>query len=269
MNNIPIIFNRNKVKRFRDRAARISDNKNPLPQEVAIRMLESLDSMKGDYENILYIGCVDDTIIKHFNNMPTTKLFVSQDISYQMAKKVGGTLVVADEEKMPYSDASFDLVLANLTLHNVNDLPGALLQIRKLLRKDGVFMATIYGTDTLKELRQLLMELESDIAGGAAPRVFPYTDVKTMGALIQRAGFLQPVASVDEIKIAYDSVFDLIADLRSVGESNSLEKGCDILSRKIIQELDKQYQKRFADSEGSIISTFNIINITGLAAFGD
>jgi ubiquinone/menaquinone biosynthesis C-methylase UbiE len=268
MNNIPIIFNRDKVKNYRNRAADNINNHDFLLREVGERMLESLDCIKGDFENILHIGCGSDYLLNILRDRTETKLLVSQDISFKMAKKINGLSVVADEEQMPYADESFDLVVANLVLHCVNDLPGTLIQIRKMLKKNGVFLATFYGVGTLTELYQVLLELETEISGGATPRIFPFSEVKTMGSLMQRVGFSEVVTDCDSMEVEYDDVFALIADLRGMGESNALTKGGKTLNRKVITRLGSFYTSKFSDGKEGFISTFNIINITGLASFG-
>ncbi len=269
MNNIPIIFDRDKVKKFRNRAAKNIEEYNFLINEVSSRILHSLDAISGEYENVLHIGCGSTSIIKHFEKQKGTKLIVSQDIAFNMVNKSNGVKVVADEEKIPYAEKSFDLIIANLVLHSVNDLPGALIQLRKVLKKKGVFFATIFGIDTLKELRQVFLELENEMIGGSSPRVFPFSDVKTMGSLMQRVGFSEPVADFDSIRVEYDSVYELMLDLKGVGDSNSLIKGGKTLNRRVLESLDSKYKEKFSDGAGGIVSTFNIINITGLAAFGD
>ena len=268
MNNIPIIFNRNKVKKFRNRAAQNIEEHNFLIDEVSSRILQSLDAISDGYESVLHIGCASTRIVNHFERKKDTKLIVSQDISDKIIRKTNGIKVVADEEKIPYAEKSFDLVIANLVLHCVNDLPGALMQLRKTLKKDGVFFATIFGVDTLKELRQVFLELENEIKGGGAPRVYPFSDVKTIGSLMQRAGFSEPVADCDNIKVEHDNVYELMRDLKGMGESNSLIKGGKTLNRDVLRLLDAKYKEKCPDNDGGIISTFNVINITGLAAFG-
>ncbi|PIR38067.1 MAG: SAM-dependent methyltransferase [Alphaproteobacteria bacterium CG11_big_fil_rev_8_21_14_0_20_39_49] len=268
MDNIPIIFDRDKVKKFRNRAAKNISDHDFLINEVSNRILQSLDAIRGGYENVLYIGYPCKIITEHFEKQKDTKLFVIQDIALNMAAKYGGIKVVADEEKIPYADKSFDLVIANLVMHNVNDLPGTLVQLRRVLKNDGVFFATIFGVDTLKELRNVFLELESEITGGGSPRIFPFTDVKTMGSLMHRAGFLEPVADFDNIRVEYDNAFELMCDIRGMGESNSLIKSGKTLNKRVLQYLNERYGEKFPDSGQGIVATFNIINITGLAAFG-
>src|SRR5205807_10035983 len=130
--------------------------------------------------------------------------------------------VVADEEALPFRGAAFDLVVSALSLQFVNDLPGALVQIRGVLKPDGLLVAALAGGDTLTELRQAFAAAESEVEGGISPRVAPFADVRTMGVLLQRAGFALPVTDVDRVVARYDSPLRLMHDLRRMGATNVL-----------------------------------------------
>jgi SAM-dependent methyltransferase len=139
-----------------------------------------------------------------------------------MAAGAGGLAVAADEEFLPFAPGSFDLVVANLSLHWVNDLPGALIQLRMALRPDGLFLASIPALGTLAELRAALTEAEAMVSGGASPRVSPFPDLRDAAGLLQRAGFALPVADADEVVLAYANPLDLLRDLRAAGEGNAV-----------------------------------------------
>src|SRR5512140_1525610 len=130
--------------------------------------------------------------------------------------------VVADEEALPFRDASLDLVVSALALQFVNDLPGTLIQLRRALKPDGLLLAALIGGDTLTELRQAFAAAEAEIEDGVSPRVAPFADVRDMGALLQRAGFALPVTDVDRVVVRYDSAFALMHDLRNMGATNIL-----------------------------------------------
>jgi SAM-dependent methyltransferase len=130
--------------------------------------------------------------------------------------------VAGDEEWLPFAPQSFDLVVASLSLHMVNDLPGALVQIRQTLRPDGLFLASLPGLGTLQALREALVAAEDSIAGGASPRVAPFAELRDMASLLQRAGFALPVADAQELPLAYRSAMGLVADLRAAGEQNAI-----------------------------------------------
>jgi SAM-dependent methyltransferase len=147
---------------------------------------------------------------------------VSMDVSARMASRGGGQAVAADEEFLPFAAQSFDLVVASVALQWVNDLPGALIQLRRALRPDGLFLASVPVLGTLGDLRRALTEAEAALCGGASPRVSPFPDLRDCAALLQRAGFALPVADAEEIALAYADPLALLRDLRAAGESNAV-----------------------------------------------
>ena len=132
--------------------------------------------------------------------------------------------VIADEEALPFADASLDLAVSALSLHFVNDLPGTLIQIRRALKPDGLFLCALLGGDTLTELRQAFAQAESEIEGGISPHVAPFADLRDLGALLQRAGFALPVTDVDPLIVRYADAFSLMQDLRRMGATNVLRE---------------------------------------------
>jgi len=174
--------------------------------------------------------------------------------------------VAADEEALPFADSSLDLVVSGLALQAVNDLPGALLQIRRALRPDGLFLAALLGGDTLAELRQSFAAAESDLEGGASPRVAPFPDLRDMGALLQRAGFALPVVDADRVTVRYASPLNLLRDLRRMGAANPLvERRRVPLRRATLMRAMEVYAGRFADADGKVRATFEIIWLSGWA----
>lgn len=175
-------------------------------------------------------------------------------------------VVVADEEALPFRDGSLDLVVSALALQFVNDLPGTLIQIRRALKPDGLFVAALIGGETLTELRQSFAAAESEIEGGASPRVAPFADVRELGALLQRAGFALPVTDVDRICVRYDSAFALMHDLRRMAATNALvERRRAPLRRATLIRMAEIYSQRFADPDGRLRATFDIVWLSGWA----
>jgi SAM-dependent methyltransferase len=180
----------------------------------------------------------------------------------------GGTAaslrVAADEEALPFGDGTLDLVVSGLCLQAVNDLPGVLVQIRRALKPDGLFLAALLGGDTLTELRQSFAEAESELDGGVSPRVAPFADVREMGALLQRAGFALPVADVDRITVRYASPFRLLRDLRCMGAANPLvERRRVPLRRATLVRAMEVYAERFADPDGKVRASFDVVWLSG------
>jgi SAM-dependent methyltransferase len=175
-------------------------------------------------------------------------------------------LIVADEEHLPFRDASLDLVVSGLALQFVNDLPSALVQIRRALKPDGLFLAALIGGDTLTELRQAFATAEAEVEGGVSPRVAPFADVRTIGALLQRAGFALPVVDVDRAVVRYASPLRLMQDLRGMGATNVLaERRRGPLRRQTLARLMEVYAERFADPDGRLRASFDIVWLSGWA----
>ena len=164
-----------------------------------------------------------------------------------------GVAVVGDEEALPFRDASFDLAVSLLALHGVNDLPGALVQIRRALKPDGLFLGCVLGGATLTELRQAFAAAEAEVEGGVSPRVAPFADVRDLGALLQRAGFALPVTDVESVAVRYADPFGLMRDLRAMGLTNALaERRRTPLRRATLLRGGELYAERFADADGRV-----------------
>jgi hypothetical protein len=160
--------------------------------------------------------------------------------------------------------AAHELVVSMLALHGVNDLPGYLVQARRMLKPDGLFLGCMLGSGTLKELRDVLLHVEAEMSGGASARVAPFADVRDMGGLLQRTGFALPVTDVDEFTVRHADLFALIADLRALGLTNTLEaRNRRPLGRAFWSRAAALYAQRFGDSDGRIRSTFSIIWLSG------
>lgn len=174
--------------------------------------------------------------------------------------------LVADDETPPLAAGLFDLIVSSLSLQWVNDLPGALVQIRQALKPDGLFLGALAGGDTLHELRDVLMRAELEVTGGAAPRVSPFADTRDVGALLQRAGFALPVTDMDRLTVRYGSMFGLMADLRAMGATSILmERSRKPVSKQVFLRAAELYAQDYADPDGRIRATFTIISLSGWA----
>lgn len=174
--------------------------------------------------------------------------------------------VAADEELLPFAAGSFDLVISALALQNVNDLPGALVQVRRVLKPDGLFLAGFFGGETLIELRRAFAEAEAEIEGGVSPRVAPFVDLRDLGGLLQRAGFALPVADVDRVMVRYGDPISLMRDLRAMGLTNALaERSRTPLRRATLLRACSICMERFAGPDGRFSATFDILWLSGWA----
>ena len=172
----------------------------------------------------------------------------------------------SDDEPLRLDPASLELAVSSLALQFVNDLPGMLAQIRRALKPDGLFLAAMMGGDTLTELRQSFAAAEAEIEGGVSPRVFPFIDLRDAGALLQRANFALPVTVVERIIVRYDNAFALMHDLRRMGATNTMiERSRKFLRRATLLRMVEIYQDRFADADGRIRATFDVVWLSGWA----
>ncbi len=191
---------------------------------------------------------------------------VSTDACRELLIQGEGARVVCDEEALPFKASALDLVVSALSLHLLNDIPGALIQIRRALKADGLFLAAVLGGRTLYELREALAVAEEEIDGGASPRVAPFADVRDYGGLLQRAGFALPVTDADVVEVTYKTVFDLMRELRGMGASNALmARRRTPLKREILMRAGEIYARRFPANDGRITASFEIIHLTGWA----
>jgi NADH dehydrogenase [ubiquinone] 1 alpha subcomplex assembly factor 5 len=219
MNGVPGIFDRTAVRDHRDRAAALVDRVAPLLAEVAGRLIERLDDTTRRFRQALDIGGrgVVAPLLRERGIA-----VVSADLSPRMAARSGGLAVAADEEWLPFRNGAFDLIVANLSLHWTNDLPGALIQLRSALEPEGLLLASLPVLGTLDALRGTLTEAEVAMRGGASPRISPFPTLRDCAVLLQRAGFVLPVVDRETISLAYDGGLGLLRDLRAAGETNAV-----------------------------------------------
>lgn len=174
--------------------------------------------------------------------------------------------LVGGEEAQPFAPERFDLIVSALALQGVNDLPGAMIQARRALKPDGLFLACLVGGRSLHELRAALAGAEAELYGGASPRVSPFADVRDMGALLQRAGFALPVADAETTLVRYGDFFALLADLRAMGAANALfARSRKPASRALFMRAAEIYAEKFADPDGRRRATFELIYVSGWA----
>jgi len=257
------VFDRAQVRRQRDRAAvRLADH-DFLFQEVAERVSDRLLDMSRTFPTALDLGCHNGELSALLQSRGGIETLVRCDLSPEMAKRAGGLALAADEEFLPFAPESFDLIISNLSMHWVNDLPGALLQIRHALKQDGLFIGAMLGGETLWELRQCLVDAELAEEGGIGPRVSPFADLRDLGALLQRAGFSLPVVDLDSITVTYGDVMRLFADLRGMGEGNAVAARRRGFSRRsTLFRAMALYEERFKDADGRLPATFQIMTMT-------
>lgn len=271
----PVVFDRAAVRAHRDRAARSTAHEF-LVGESARRLLDRLEDVTRRFPRALDLGCRGGTLAHAPKGRGGIESVVHVDLSWEMVRRISrpspsdGALAesraVADEERLPFAPGSFDIVLSNLSLHWTNDLPGTLVQLNRALKPDGLFLATMFGGDTLWELREALLRAEAEAEGGAGPRVSPFVDVRDAGDLLNRARFALPVADVDTVTVTYPDVFRLMADLRGMGETNAAKARRRTFTRRdTLMRAGAIYRELHGDEEGRLPATFQIVSLTGWA----
>jgi malonyl-ACP O-methyltransferase BioC len=260
------VFDRAVLRKHRDRAAPLFPAHDFLVREVAERLADRLNDVTRKFPLALDLGCHTGEVADTLGGRGGIETLVQADLSPAMAARAGANgrpTLAADEEWLPFAENSFDLVISCLSLHWVNDLPGTLVQIRRVLKPDGLFLCAMLGGETLKELRQSLAEAEIAEEGGMSPRVSPFADVRDLGGLLQRAGFALPVVDADAVNVAYGDPMRLLADLRGMGETNAVAERRKTLTRRatLLHALAR-YQQDFADGDGRVPVTFQVLTMT-------
>jgi SAM-dependent methyltransferase len=258
----PLIFDRRLLRARRMRAA-ACDPATFLIERAAADLAGRLSAVLRKFDLAVDLGTPTDAVRSALADRVGVIVAVDP-VASQLAGEC--LAVVADEEALPFRDASLDLVVSALALQFVNDLPGTLIQIRRALRPDGLFLAAMIGGDSLAELREAFAQAEAEVEGGVSPRVAPFADLRELGALLQRAGFALPVTDVDRLTVRYASPLALMHDLRRMGASNALsERRRTLLRRATLHRVFEIYAERFADPDGRIRATFEIVWLSGWA----
>lgn len=253
----------------RDRAAAGFAAHDFLVREAAERLADRLDDVTRRFPVALDLGCHTGVMAETLAGRGGVETLVQCDLAPRMAAlaaRNGHPTLAADEEWLPFRSASFDLVLSCLSLHWVNDLPGTLAQIRRVLKPDGLFLGVMLGGETLRELRQALSTAEITLEGGLSPRVSPFADVRDLGRLLQRAGFALPVADSDTVSVTYGDAMRLMADLRGMGEANAVaEQRKTFTRRSTLLTALAQYRDDHAGPDGRLPATFHLLAMTAWA----
>jgi SAM-dependent methyltransferase len=259
------VFDRRLVRLHRDRAAAHFAAHDFLFREIAERVLERLDEIKRRFPLALDLGCRTGIVRGMLRARGGIETLIEADLSPAMcAKATGPCRLVADEERVPFRDGSLDLVISILGLHWVNDLPGALIQIRRALKPDGLFLGALFGGETLHELRAAWLHAELEQSGGASPRVSPVAAVEDAPGLMLRAGFALPVVDTDRITVTYPDPFALMRELRGMGESNAAcARRARFTGRSTLLAAANAYRSLFATAEDRVPATFQTVYLTG------
>ena len=256
------LFDRRAWRLHRDRAAGGVDF---LHEEVAVRLIDRLDLVNRNFTTVLDFGTRDGELARVLAGRPRCETVIAAEPSLKLLMAAPPPRICADPELIPFRDASFDLVASCLALHWCADLPGALIQLRRALRPDGLLLAAMLGGSTLVELRTALFEAELAEEGGVSPRVSPTVELGDAAGLLQRAGFAMPVADSETITVTYPDMLTLMRDLRGMGETNALAARRRFLNRATLARAAAIYAERFAAGNGRITATFEVLFLAGWA----
>jgi len=267
-----LLFDRRAWRLHRDRAARLGADLpgvDFLHREVAERLVDRLDLVNREYAAILDLGARDGALGRLLAARNNDALVVSAEPSLPLLRQAPAPRICADPELIPFRDASFDLVATSLALHWCADLPGSLIQLRRALKPDGLLLAALFAGGTLVELRTALFEAELAEEGGVSPRVSPTVEPGDAAGLLQRAGLAMPVSDSETITVTYPDMLALMRDLRGMGETNALAARRRFLSRATLARAAAIYAERFANGEGRLNATFEVLFLTGWAPHPD
>jgi SAM-dependent methyltransferase len=273
MTDSPAIFDRALIRRRRRRAAALEKSLGPatfLLDRARDDLVERLAAVLRRFARAVDLGTPGETIREALSRLDSIGTVVKTEAIPPDGPRAGELFVVADEEALPFADGTLDLVVSCLILQFANDLPGVLVQICRALKPDGLFLASLLGGDTLTELRQAFAAAESEVEGGASPRVAPFAELRELGGLLQRAGFALPVTDVDRVCVRYDSAFALMRDLRRMGATNALlARRHTPLKRATLMRMAEIYAERFGEADGRLRATFDIVWLSGWAPHPD
>ncbi len=252
MSDVPEIFDRELLRSRMARAVKHAERHDFLLQRVADDFLERLTVIRHRFERAACVGATADLFAPRLGSAPSLGCVAA--------------IAAHEGEPLPVEPQSLDFIASALTLHLINDLPGALLDMRRALAPDGLMLAALLGGETLKELREAWLVAEDEVSGGASPRVAPFADVRELGALLQRAGFALPVADSEAVTVRYGTPFDLMNEIKAMGASNVLvARRRAPVTRRLLQRAAQVYAERFSDPGGRVRATFEIVTLTGWA----
>jgi SAM-dependent methyltransferase len=264
MSDQSLLFDRKLLRERRARFAPEITAREFLLAYVAREIAERVELMLRPFPLALDLGAYHGLLGRKVAELKSVGEVIYAESVLAFAALCPRPALVCDEDLLPFKDAGLNLVVSGLALHRVNDLPGALVQIRRALRPDGLFMGALLGARALIELRQALLEAEAEIESGASPRVSPFADVRDYGALLQRAGFALPVADAETLNVVYPSPRELMREVRALGGGNVLlARSKAPLSRKTLARAEDIYRERHATPDGRVNATFEIVYLSG------
>jgi NADH dehydrogenase [ubiquinone] 1 alpha subcomplex assembly factor 5 len=259
-----LLFDRKLLRERRARFAHEIAAREFVLAHVAREIAERVELMLRPFPLALDLGAYHGLLGRKVAELPSVGAMIYAESALAFAALCPRPALVCDEDLLPFKDASLNLIVSGLALHRVNDLPGALIQIRRALAPDGLFMAALLGAGALSELREALIEAEAETEGGASPRVAPFGDVRAYGALLQRAGFALPVADAETLTVHYANPGEVMHEIRALGGGNVLlARSRRPLARRTLQRAEEIYRARHTTPDGKVSASFEIVYLSG------
>jgi len=264
MSDDRVLFDRKLLRHRRARFAHEISAREPVLAHVAREIAERVSLMLRPFPLALDLGAYHGLLGRKVAELPSVGAMIYAESVFDFAALCPRPALVCDEDLLPFKAASLNLIVSGLALHRVNDLPGALIQIRQALAPDGLVMAALLGAGALFELREALIEAEAETEGGASPRVAPFGDVRAYGALLQRAGFALPVADAEKLTLLYPNPREVVREIRALGGGNVLlARSRRPLARDTLSRAEDIYRARYGTPDGQVKATFEIVYISG------
>jgi SAM-dependent methyltransferase len=260
----PDLFDRHLLRLRRERALKAGPIPDFLLRRAAEEMAERLGAIERSFDPALVVEAIPGILSGALEDATRASRVIAMAPTPAVLPVGSAVPVIGQEEWLPLKDGSLGLIASGLTLQFANDLPGTLIQFRRALKPDGLFLGAVLGGQTLAELREALIAAETELEGGASPRVMPMADIRDYGALLQRAGFALPVVDADPVTVTYTSPLALLHDLRAMGATNTLlARRKRFLRRATLMRAMEIYQQRFSEARGRVRASFEIIHLAG------
>lgn len=254
------IFDRKLLLANKIRAKKHFEDHNFLYVEVANKIVENLQFLDRNFESVLEISGRDGYLSNQIKLTKNPKKIITTEVlNYD-----GNNQVINDDEFLPFKSESFDLVVSNLNFHFINNIPAFLLQVKDILKPNGIFIASFFGEENLSELAHVLYEVENEICGGISPRMSPTIEVKTAAHLLQKAGFKNPISDFEKIEVNYSDPLNLLKDLKMMGQGNILfSRSKRFISKRFLLKFSEVYRGLYAAENQTVKANFEIVSLTG------
>jgi len=244
-----ILFDRQLLRLKRSRVLKDFSQHNFLHHEIANRIAENVEFLNREFDSMLEISALDG--------------YLSGLIKAEKKTTIGIDLI-ADDEYLPFKPESFDLIVSNLNFHFINQIPQFLLQVKSILKPNGVFIASFFGEENLSELAHVLHITENEIYNGISPRMPPTIDLKTSAALLNKAGFQNPISDFAKIEVDYSNPLKLLKDLKMMGQGNIMTKRSrKFFTKKFLATISQKYSELYGSTDGNVRATFEVVTVTG------